>query len=110
MNYVDIMEPVVAINTSHPGNIDKIKPSHNRKDIDSEAVTKPPRAYVRCANTCRNQYPQHSAASTSQRLPHIADLSRSIDSFVCSTLWVLRNTLSRVRNFLRVLLNYLFCR
>ena len=42
MNYVDIMEPVVAINTSHPGNIDKIKPSHNRKDIDSEAVTKPP--------------------------------------------------------------------
>lgn len=42
INYVDIMEPVVAINTSHPSNIDKIKPSHHRKEIGSEAVTKPP--------------------------------------------------------------------
>ena len=42
IDYVDIMEPVVAINTSHPSNIDKINPSHNRKENDSEAVTKPP--------------------------------------------------------------------
>ena len=42
INYVDIMEPLVAINTSHPSNRNKIKPSYSRKETGSEVVTKPP--------------------------------------------------------------------